>query len=148
MISISYKVRRRYSTSESEQLALASETDLRYRLFLGDVAVRVGDVTFDASWGWVPVLDFALGLEHAVLELLRGERDSEFEFTESDSAIKFQRDDQDVAISASYAPQRAVVKLNDLAVAIRSFKKKVVDEVFEMYPQLHESVAATKLLEG
>jgi hypothetical protein len=43
-------------------LANATETDLRYRSLLGDVEFRIGDADFSAQRGWIPLLDFAIGL--------------------------------------------------------------------------------------
>jgi len=39
---------------------------LRYECFLGDVTFKIDNVDFSTHWGWVPVLDFALGLSSAL----------------------------------------------------------------------------------
>lgn len=60
---------------------------------LGDVIFIVYEVDLSARWGWVPVLDFALGLD-AIVDALapEGAGDEVFEFTESDATIVFRRD--------------------------------------------------------
>jgi hypothetical protein len=148
MITLDYKLSSPPGDRTDRELVSASESELRYSLFLGDVVFRVGDADFSANWGWVPVLDFALGLEHAARELLQGKEEAEFEFTESDSAIRFQRDDGDVFISASYAPHRTVANLEDLVKAVRAFRKRVVDDLSLIHPQLRMNSTMRNLVEG
>ena len=148
MITLDYRLSPLPGDRADRELVSASESELRYSLFLGDVVFRVDDADFSANWGWVPVLDFALGLEHAVRELLQGKEEAEFEFTESDSAIRFQRDEGDVFVSASYAPQRAVVNLEDLVKAVRVFRKRVVDDLSLIHPQLRMNSTMRNLIDG
>ena len=147
MITLDYKLSPAPGESTARELVSATESELRYSLFLGDVVFRVGDADFSANWGWVPVLDFALGLEGAARELLQGKEEAEFEFTESDSAIRFQRDQGDVFISASYAPHRTVVNLKDLVNAVRIFRKRVVDDLSLIHPQLRMNSTMRSLME-
>ena len=136
MITIDYKLSPSSSGLIGQALDSASEMDLRYSLFLGDVVFMVGDADFSANWGWVPVLDFALGLAHTIRELQEGKRESEFDFTESDAVIRFQREEEDVLISASYTPHRTVVTVDDLASAVGLFRKRVVADLLLAHPQL------------
>jgi len=62
MITLDYRLSPLPGDRTDRELVSASESELRYSLFLGDVVFRVGDADFSANWGWVPVLDFALGL--------------------------------------------------------------------------------------
>ena len=101
----------------------------------------------------MPVLDFALGLEYVARELRQGKEDAEFDFTEfdfteSESTILFQRDEEDVFVSASYAPHRAVVNLEDLVNAVRLFRKRVVDDLSSIHPQLRINSTMRSLMEG
>jgi hypothetical protein len=115
-------------------------------LFLGDVIFKIGETDFSARWDWVPVLDFALGLEHLIKQLEGGEESVEFEFTESDSAIRFTRENGEVFVSASYAPYRAVAKISELAQAVRAFRQRVVADLFLTYPQLRTNEAIRGLI--
>ena len=148
MITLDYRLSPLPGDRVERELVSASESELRYGLFLGDVVFKVDDADFSGNWGWVPVLDFALGLEHAARELLQGKEEAEFEFTESDSAIRFQRDEGDVFISASYAPHRTVVNLEDLVKAVRAFRKRVVDDLSLTHPQLRMNSTMRNLIEG
>jgi hypothetical protein len=128
-------------------LRAATDSELRYDLFLGNVVFRIGDADFSADWGWVPVLDFALGLEHAIGELLRGRRIVEFEFTESERVIQFQRQNDDIVVSASYAPYGADIALGELADAMRSFRKQVIEDLSSRYPALRMNSAMRRITE-
>jgi hypothetical protein len=148
MITLDYRLSPLPGDYTDQALVSAGESELRYRLFFGDIVFRIGDADFSANWGWVPVLDFALGLEHAVRGLLHGKDEAEFEFTESDSTIRFQRDAADVFVSASYAPYRTVVNLEDLLKAARAFRTRVVDDLSLIHPQLGLNSTIRNLMEG
>jgi hypothetical protein len=148
MITLDYRLSPLPGDRADRDLAAATEGELRYSLFTGDVVFRIDDADFSANWGWVPVLDFALGLEFVTLELWRGEEEAEFDFTESESTIRFRRDGRDVFISASYAPHRAVTHLDDLIGAVRAFRKRVVDDLSSIHPQLRVNSAMRNLIKG
>ena len=132
-----------------QDLETADEGDLLYSLFLGDVIFTVGDADFSTKqWGWVPVLDLALGLHYVVGALRRGDEEAEFDFTESESTIRFQRDGGEVFISASYAPHRAAVTLEDLEKAVALFRAKVSDDLSSAHPSLRINSAFRKLTES
>lgn len=65
-------------------LAIADESTLRYDVLLGDLILQINGVDFSAPWGWIPLLDLANGLKVMCDELLTGEPETVFEFTESD----------------------------------------------------------------
>jgi hypothetical protein len=148
MVTLDYRLVPQANDVADRALDSASEDDIRYRLFLGDVVFRVGEADFSAIWGWVPVLDFAMGLEHVVRDLLRGHKEAEFEFTESDSTIRFERDEGDVFVSATYAPRRAVVTLETLAGAVRTFRTQVLNDLLMAHPTLRLNATVRRLLEG
>jgi hypothetical protein len=147
MITLDYRLSALTGDRPDRDLETATEGDLRFRLFVGDVVFRVGDADFSAYWGWVPVLDFALGLEYVARELGQGQQEAEFDFTESESTIRFQRDGGDVFVSASYAPHRTIVNLQDLVNAVRIFRKRVVDDLSLTHPQLRMNPTIRKLME-
>ena len=45
------------------RLAEASEMDLRYDFFLGDLVFRIDSLDLTTRWGWVPLVDAAMCLE-------------------------------------------------------------------------------------
>jgi hypothetical protein len=92
-------------------LAIADESVLRYRTFLGDLILRVGEVDFSTRWGWIPLLDLAYCIKEMIGELLSGQPAAVFEFTESDAILRLVRHGQNVVISASYVDGNASVDL-------------------------------------
>lgn len=119
------------------ELEGADEWVLRYDCFLGDLIFIVDEVDLSARWGWVPVLDLALGLVGIVHGLGRdGNAEGVFEFTESDATITFRRDGDMVEIEASYAPRAARVSYNDLQAAAKRFAVRVLDDLVRQHPAL------------
>jgi len=132
MVSFNYTI-----AQFPEDVASATEDDLDYRLFLGDVGLEAEGVKFDASWGWIPVLNFATMVLLALRELAEGDgATADVELTESDDAFHFLRHRDAVEISTSFADGRASVPYGDFASAVISLARRVFDEVATRYPSL------------
>lgn len=129
-------------------LDAADEAVLRYRCFLGDVVLEVGDLDASARWGWVPILDFALGLSAISNRLLASDRDQVFEFTESDASISFHRLNDMVVIDPSYAPGTADVRLDDLSTSTTKLVATVLQDLVERYPEVARNAFVGSLLES
>ena len=137
MIELDYQI----SSSSPERrssvdLACADEGTLHYELFLGDVCLRVENADFSTDWGWVPVLDFALGLVRVIRSLAPGTCEV-FEFTESEASLYFTRSiDDQVVVSANYSSATATVSYGELLNRARGFLRRVVIELQNAYPAL------------
>ena len=57
------------SRNEPDWFATATVTDLRYRIALGDIILKEGEVDLSAPWGWVPLIDFVVGVRDLVHSL-------------------------------------------------------------------------------
>lgn len=125
-------------------LRSADEITLRYDCFLGDVVFRVGEADFSARWGWVPVLDFAMGLRAILSNLTEGHSQT-FEFTESDARIGFKRQGPSVDIEADYAPERAQVSYSDLSKEADQFLLRVIRDLERSHPELAENAVVASL---
>lgn len=150
MVRLEYSLTGQTDRPTSETLKLAEEIALRYDYFLGDVIFIAQGIDLSARWGWIPVLDFALGLEY-VVDHLRGEGAAGphlFEFTESDATISFERDHDLVNIAASYSSQSAQVAYSDLRNASTSFLTQMIDDLVEGYPGLSENPLIAAALAG
>jgi hypothetical protein len=115
-------------------LAAADESALRYGAFLGDISLQIGDIDFSAKWGWIPLLDFAYCLKSMSDEMLAGEPETVFEFTESDAVLRLTRDGQNVLVAASYVGTAARVDLLafcDMAISVsrRFFESAAAETV-------------------
>jgi hypothetical protein len=109
-------------------LASADLESLRYRLFPGDIYIRDDGVDFSAVWGWVPVLDFALSMK-VIAEALEQEKSVQFEFTESNAALDFRRDGDNVEITATYVPGVIRVPVREFRDQVRAFARRVISEL-------------------
>jgi hypothetical protein len=106
--------------------------------FIGDLKFRVDDLDLSANWGWIPLLDAAIGLRQVVEELDRGSGQAAFDFTENDSEIRFAResDSQTICVSSTYTDGQGYVPLNELRAVVRTFDRSVFDEALAWFPEL------------
>ena len=148
MIDLDYKLSPSWKRNwEDINLAEASESDLLYRVLLGDISVKADKNDFSATWGWIPIVDFAASLRLIVSELAKRDGvESTFDFTESDAALRFKRAGDAILISASYAPGEACVPLTEFTAAVESFSRRVASELSQQFPPLHENKSFQQLL--
>ena len=115
-----------------------TESELRYDHFLGDIRFRVGEADFSTHWGWVPVLDFALGICH-LLDAIGEHGASAFEFTESESTLRLSRDGNELTVSADYAPGVGTTTILEARAAASRFARSLGARLTGMYPALRHN---------
>jgi hypothetical protein len=121
---------------DSTDLSTVAETDLRYYVAPGDIALRGDQTDLSANWGWIPLIDFALALRD-IAEALAVEEGSEtFEFTESEATLKFERQGQEVAISGSYAQGIVRAPLPVFKHQVKEFARRLDAELLGKRPEL------------
>jgi hypothetical protein len=122
-------------------LTSANESDLRYYAFPGDIILRKEQTDLSTDWGWVQLVDFALGLR-GILETIESEggTEAEFEFTESDATLRFNRHGYDVIVSGSYAPGKILVPLSEFKKQIAEFTRRLDAELVRKQPDLRENI--------
>jgi hypothetical protein len=99
----------------------ASVTDIRWKALQGDVMLHDESSNFDADWGWIPLVDFAVVLTEIVRNL-KDTHDEPFEFTESDEEIRFHLVGDTVTITASYSDDDPMeIDYRTLRKAVRDF---------------------------
>ena len=64
----------------SADLRDKGESELYCDQFLGDIIFRVDGSNMSASWGWIPIIDFAVCLSRIAEELQPSQTES-FDFT-------------------------------------------------------------------
>jgi hypothetical protein len=145
MMMLDYQLSPSWNRKAGEiDLRAADEMTLRYDCFLGDVLVVIGDVDLSARWGWVPVLDFGLGLR-SIAGALAAEKVQTFEFTESDAALVFRREESPIEVSANYAEGTAKVAFVEFSLQVERFVARLVDEFGQAHPELAENVFFAEL---
>jgi hypothetical protein len=133
-------------TRSTDQWSQAEEEDFRYRVALGDLILEIGSTNFSTNWGWVPLIDLAASLRHIAKELERPERTETFEFTESESWLRFTRYGDHVIVTASFVPGNARVEYSRFASAIEGLGKQLRKELLRRNPELSENAAFQRLL--
>jgi hypothetical protein len=148
MIRIDYELSPGWKQSWANvNLAEASESDLLYRVLLGDVCIVVDSTEFNASWGWIPIVEVAASFQQVADTLSRGnEVATTYEFTESEANIQFRRFGNDLTIVASFVPGSATVAFGEFVTAVRSFAARVGRELREQHPALRENKSFSRLL--
>ena len=118
---------------------------LRYELFPGDICFEACGINFSASWGWVPVLDFARSL----FDIATGIEDGcveKFEFTENNEYLIFNRSSSTLTISASYTEGVAAILLKDFIDITEEFFRRCAIECADAYPAIKSNPAFGDLL--
>ena len=145
MVVLGYQLSAEWNSQlDSADLSSVGEAALLYDLFLGDVYFQVGDADYSAAWGWVPVLDFARGFWRTVGSL-RESCSGEFQFTESEAAIRAKRRSGQVELTANYSSNRVELPYGDLLLAVKQFASKVYSEIAAQYPAVKSNPHFSRL---
>jgi len=133
--------------SAQVDLASASEMDLRYRSLLGDVELRIGDSDFSTKWGWIPLLDFALGLTDLLMRLPDSRFES-FEFTESGAELRFEMRDREVEIRSNFTAAIGHAPLDVLRRAALGLAEQVLSAARTEAPGIDANPDFERLVRG
>lgn len=115
-------------------------------VLVGDLIVSFDGIDCSARWGWIPILDCAVCLSAIAVELARSPRAIErFEFTENEASILFARNGDAVRIAPTYVPLSALVPLNELESAIRSFRERAFASAVTALPGLEQCAGFLEL---
>ena len=134
MINLDYKL----SFAAPLDLRGATEEQLHYELFCGDIIFQVNNVDFSTDWGWVPVLDFSVTLARLILSLSKSPK-AAFEFTESESVIEFELINNKVNISASYTESLSTVLYEEFIDVSNIYLTTVLSDLSKKHPSLKEN---------
>ena len=121
---------------DTMDLSTVAEADLRYYVAPGDIILRADQTDLSAIWGWIPLIDFALALREIAEALAVAEGNETFEFTESEAALNFERQGQEVVISGSYAPGELIVPLPVFREQVRDLARRLDAELLAKHPEL------------
>jgi hypothetical protein len=122
MFQLDFELSLQAKNSHGTSLETAGATELRYDLFLGNVILRNDSCNLDAAWGWIPLLDFASGIEKICIDLSsQSLNEAKFTFTENDETLNFELVEGNVVVSASYSSCEIVVPQAEFVMKVRSF---------------------------
>jgi hypothetical protein len=128
--------------SDPAFLLAADETDFRYYAVTGDIILREAQTDLSTHWGWVPLVDFAVGLRDIAAAIEAGIAPARtFEFTESDATLEFERHGADVTIRSSYAPGEIVLPSGEFRKQALDFGRRLDMELLSTLPELRQNAA-------
>ncbi|MCE2812663.1 MAG: hypothetical protein LW850_19930 [Planctomycetaceae bacterium] len=129
-------------TIDLESLDSMDELDLRYSIILGDIVLEFGNGNANTDWGWIPLLDWAESLR-LIRDELRSSISTEatFEFTESNSTIRFRRSNDIVSIEASYVEAIGECSFDSFSREVDRVRHAVFHAARDRYPSLGNNVA-------
>jgi hypothetical protein len=135
-------------TVDLKLLKSMDEEDLRYSAVLGDIVLEFGNGNANTDWGWIPLLDWAEALR-LIRDKLSSSTSAEatFEFTESDSTIRFRRSNDNVRVEASYVEAVGECSFDSFSREVDRFRRALFQVARDRYPSLANN-AAYQLLEA
>jgi hypothetical protein len=146
-LNLNYRLKNDLETlSEPALFVESNEVDLRFRLALGDLILTTPQADFSTRWGWVPLIDFAVSVQEIIDDLRRGVHQARFEFTESEATLTFSRNEDELVITASYAPGRIEIPLTSFAERLRQFKNDLRADLVKAHPVLDTHPVFNRLL--
>ena len=137
-LSIDYVVFDAFSGLDGS-LRSASDVEIHYLCFLGDINFKVDSLDLSTEWGWVPVLDFAVCISE-IVNSLHSSSVGLFEFTESEESISFVLQNDTVKVSASYSEGEAVVVYGALRELVVGFARRLISELSTSYPETNTNL--------
>jgi hypothetical protein len=112
----------------------------------GSILRELQWICSDKWWGWVPLVDFAVGLRDISAAIEAGiAAAKKFEFTESDVTLEFERHGADVNIRSSYAPGKIVLPSAEFRKRVLDFGRRLDMELLSRLPGLRQNAAYQSL---
>lgn len=116
----------------------ATESDLHYYFFCGDLGINIDGCDFSTKWGWVPLLDFIVVFSDMVMNLKQNDK-SCFFFTESDENLCLLLDGKMVLVTASYIKCSALINFNELRNLTKDVSDRFFQNILSQYPNILEN---------
>jgi hypothetical protein len=126
-------------------LATASEADLFFSCFLGDVDLKLNGISFATRFGWVATLSFAFDFAQRVASLPKSSR-SVVEFQEAEQWISLLSENDRVYVACSYAKGIASVPYTELWELVRGGLARYIEGLSSSHPGLVQNSALQQQL--
>lgn len=142
-----FEIKHSFSINTHSDITKADETNLRYNLFLGSLILKTQNNSIIIDWDWVPLIDFAICLFTICNNLFtKKEGEEDFEFTESDSKIIFQKNGDKIKIVTSFSDETLEMSFKEFQEGIRVFYKSLLFEVVEKNQEVKDNVSFVEYL--
>lgn len=137
-----FEIKYNFSKNNDINVVDADETALRYNFFLGSIILKKENKSIVIDWDWVPLIDFAICLLIICNNLLKKTQgEEEFEFTESDSKITFQKNGNTIKIVTSFSDEILEMSFEEFKKSVRKFYKDVIFEVVEKNQEIKDNAS-------
>lgn len=148
MVIIDYKLSASSILKLNEaNLIEADLTELVAWNVYGDTIFRIDEMAFDARWGWVPLLDFAMQL-YDIAYSLHTLTEQKLGFLESCEYILFKYNGNTISITASYATNRAETDIFELKRASQTFLNRLLLDLSSEWPDLLKNKVYQQIFEA
>ncbi len=135
--SIKYFISKKFNCSYKGKVVDADEMDLRYNMFFGSISLVRGISTIQLNWDWIPILDFALGVLSIYTKLSMNERgEVEFDFTESDERLIFERLSETIKITTTFSNEALEMTFEEFEQGCIKFYKDALFNLINNNPEL------------
>jgi hypothetical protein len=125
----------KYSFSDTYKLTkidykIVDDLTIRYNLFLGNVFLQKNSKKIDLNWEWIPLLDFAICLKSICLTFANKKiLIKEFEFTESDDVLIFEKKINEIIITTSYSNEKLIINYKQFLLEVKRFYSNLTDTI-------------------
>lgn len=132
-LKIDYKYTEGYGQSKDLELSVLDEVNLRYSLLLGKISFLGKEIHLDLTYDWIPLYDFAKCMKHVSEELEKVDK-AEFEFTESESKLLFEKDEENVRIVFDLTGEIMIISLKEFRNGVNDFIARFSDDLENQFP--------------
>ena len=136
-----FDIKYHLSYNTYSDITKADESDLRYNLFLGNLVLKTQSQSIIIDWDWIPLLDFAfclLTISNNLSAKMRAEE--EFEFTESDAKIYFQKNNDKIKIVVSFSDKQLEISFEEFKTGVHEFYKNLVFEIITKDKEIKNNI--------
>ncbi|MFI6100256.1 hypothetical protein ACIA8G_32320 [Lentzea sp. NPDC051213] len=115
----------------------ASDADLLWYFFPGDIEVVSDDAVLTSDVGSVPALHFVAAMIGARDALAVGDNPRyTYDFTEVDHCIIFQKVGDDVSIESNFSAKVLTAPLDQFSRGVCNFVRREIEDLIRLYPAL------------
>jgi hypothetical protein len=140
-----FEIQFRLSNNDDKNIVV-DETNIRYDCFLGSIKLKNEKISILIDWEWIPLLDFALCLLIISKQFHKINQVEEFEFTESDSKLIFQKTGSSIKIFFSFSEELLETSFEEFEEGCKMFYKNLLQEIVTKNENIEKNAFFLKYL--
>lgn len=136
-----FEIKYNFSDNDTEELLYPDEKSLRYNHYRGNLILQNGKDSIFIDWNRTPLIDFSLSILQ-ICNVLLEKRDAgeEFEFTETNEKIAFEKNNDKVKIIPSFSIVTLEIDFEEFRKAIKKYYKTFALDVISKNQSLRINV--------